>query len=63
MGMPATVNKKEMLKVTKKKYKQLPEVKHRMNEEKKKQDLAKRMQQVKRFDREVRLRLKYGARH
>jgi hypothetical protein len=51
-----------MFKLTKKKYKQLPEVRHRQNEEKKRQDFARRMQNVKKLDREVRLRLKYSNR-
>jgi hypothetical protein len=63
MGIKTSVTKKEMYQLTKKNYKQLPEVQQRLNEEKKRQDRAKRMQNVKKLDREVRLKLKYAGKH
>jgi hypothetical protein len=56
MGIKTSVTKKEMYQLTKKNYKQLPEVQKR-------QDRAKRMQNVKKLDREVRLKLKYAGKH
>lgn len=40
-----------MAQMTKKKYRQLPEVKQKMNEERKKQDLLRRRLNVKKMDR------------
>jgi hypothetical protein len=63
MHIKPSVPKKGIYKLTKNKYKQLPYVPRPTYEEKKRQDLARRIQNVKRLDREVRLRLKYSGKH
>ena len=46
-GSKTEVDKKSMLKLTNKNYENLPEVKRRREEEAKKEDMRKRMEQVK----------------
>jgi hypothetical protein len=49
-GEKATVDKKDMLKLTSKNYELLPEVKKKKDEERKKEELKERMKQVKELE-------------
>jgi len=56
-GKKATVDKKEMLKLTNKNYELLPEVKKRKEEEKKKEEQRQRRENAKKLDKEIRSKL------
>lgn len=48
------MSKKDMLKIASKNYEQLPEVKKKKQEESKKEDLKKRIANVKEFEKRLR---------
>ena len=53
-GTKGPIDKKEMRALTQKNYDQLPEVKQRKEEMKKREELEKRMQQKREYDKSIR---------
>jgi len=58
-GTKVEMDKKQMFKLTNKNYENLPEVKRKREEERKKEDLLKRLAQVKELEKQRRGQMRH----